>query len=108
MSNTYDVRTKKVIEVPVPDGMTSSEFDQKVIDVAKSFGNVKGIGYLEVPLFFDTKGNCNSSTSTILIKAGVSKKEVYKIEKRLPATTAGFSAHPKPWTKEEQQKAVNN
>ena len=61
------------ILIDVPDGMNSKEFDQKVSRMALSFGNNPDIKYDALTLS-KTTGNCNSSTSTILSKAGVSSK----------------------------------
>ena len=52
------------------------------------------------------EGNCNSSSSTILIKAGVSKEVIEEIEGKMQGIHWGFSSTAKPWTKEEQKKAV--
>ena len=88
--------------------MTSDEFDNKVIDVAESFGNNENITY---NIFSTNKlnGNCNSSTSTILIKSGVSEENMKKIKNNIPGLSIGFSVNnPKPWTKEEQDEAFEN
>ena len=98
---------KKVIEVTPPAGMTSEEFDQKVMDVANSFGNEEGITYFLNPLS-NTTGNCNSSTSTILIKAGVSSEQINEIDKQIPGIHWGFSDKPKPWTSDEQKAAIES
>lgn len=58
-----------------PNGMTSDDFDNKIIDVAKSFGNNENIKYSIIPTK-ETEGNCNTSTSTILLKAGVPKETI--------------------------------
>ncbi|MBD5320439.1 MAG: hypothetical protein HDS07_06055 [Bacteroides sp.] len=106
--NTADL--KKIIEVAPPADMSQEEFDQKVIEVAKSFGDNEGIKYrLDGGTSSnDTYGNCNSSTSTILLKAGVSKEQVEKIKQQIPGLKWGFESTAKPWTKEEQKKAVEN
>jgi len=52
------------------------------------------------------EGNCNSSSATILIKSGVSKETIKQIKKQLPGISWGFEPEAKPWTSEEQQKAV--
>ena len=57
---------KQIIEITPPNGMSSEQFDQKVIDVANSFGNNPDIKYSAIPTS-STEGNCNTSTSTILI-----------------------------------------
>ena len=65
---------KNVELIPVPDNMTSDVFDSKVVDVINEFGNNPNIKYTLNPINTD-EGNCNSSTSTILIKSGVSTKK---------------------------------
>ena len=89
--------------------MTPNEFDKKVIQTINSFGNVDGITY---SLFGggadDTSGNCNTSSSTILIKSGVDKKEMKSLESNIEGINTGFkTTNPKPWTKEEQEKALD-
>ena len=98
-------KLKKAIPIPPPEGMTQDEFDQKVIDVANSFGNNPEIGYLVAPLT-RTKGNCNSSTSTILLKSGVSKSFIRYLQDEIPDLHWGFETSPKPWTEKEQRDAV--
>ena len=96
---------KAKIEIPVPEGMTQSEFDDKIIETAKSFGNNPDIKY-RITAVGMTNGNCNSSTSTILLKSGVSKEDVEKIGEKIPGITWGVSTDPKPWTSKEQKEAV--
>ena len=98
------LKTKILVEVP--DGMTQDEFDQKVIDIAESFDNIEGIGYFMTPIE-STQGNCNTSTSTILYKAGVSLEKLEEIDKKVPAIDTGFGTV-KPWTKEEQERAIQD
>ncbi len=97
---------KAKIFVNVPEGMTQEEFDQKVIDVAESFGNVDGIRYNMLPIE-KTEGNCNTSTSTILIKSGVSEDQLKEIDRKIPLIDAGFGTV-KPWTKDEQERVVED
>ena len=53
--------------------MSEEEFDKRVIDAANSFGNNPRIHYdILTPEGDEITGNCNSSSSTILSKAGVS------------------------------------
>jgi len=99
-----DSRVAMKIEVPVPYGMTEDEFDQSIISTAMSYGNNPEMQYFMIPLV-NLTGNCNSSTSTILLKAGVPENEIGSIKKKLPPTAIGFSTEPKLWTKEEQDKA---
>ena len=97
---------KAKIEVPVPDGMTQNEFDEKVIEVANSFGNNPQIDYC-ITAVGKTNGNCNSSTSTILLKSGVGEDVVAEISRQIPGISWGFNTTPKPWTSNEQKEAVN-
>ena len=97
---------KARIQVIPPDGMTNDEFDNKVIQVAKSFGNNKNIRYNILPTK-EIEGNCNTSTSTILIKSGVEPQEMKRIRSLIPGFPCGFSIrYAKPWTYEEQDEAV--
>lgn len=98
---------KKKIEVLPPKGMSSEQFDQKVLDVANSFGNQDGIRYFMFPTK-QTEGNCNTSTSTILIKAGVSSEQIKDIKDRIPDISTGFSETSRPWTEEEQKAAIEH
>ena len=93
------------IPVNVPNGMTQDMFDDKVSEVAESFGNVQGINYFMAPLT-PTQGNCNTSTSTILLKAGVSKEQIKEIKDQIPGLSYGFSENENPWTEQEQKDAV--
>ncbi len=93
-------------EVPVPEGMTSEQFDSKVIKTVNSFGNEQGISYAIIPLA-ETEGNCNTSSSTILIKSGVASEVMSQLEENIPGINTGFQTEsPRPWTKEEQKQAV--
>ena len=87
--------------------MKSDEFDSKVIDVINSFGNNPNIKYNLYPTRED-EGNCNSSSSTILLKAGVSKETIEEIGEGMKGIHWGFSSTAKPWTKEEQEAAIEN
>lgn len=87
-----------------PEGMSQDEFENKVIEVAESFGENPGIGYSLNPEE-SIEGNCNSSTYTILYKSGVSKEVLQQIQENAPGKTWGFGSI-KPWTKEEQDEAV--
>lgn len=91
---------KMRVDIPPPQGLSSEEFDRKVIDVAESFGNNSEILYKIIPTKV-TEGNCNTSTSTILLKAGVPKAVIEFIKKNIPGIALGFNSCSKPWTKEE-------
>ena len=98
---------KRVIKISPPEGMSSSEFDEKVISVAESFGNNEGISYNALPSRIDiTQGNCNTSTSTILLKSGISPEQIKKIKEKIPGISYRFDTQMRPWTKEEQEDAV--
>lgn len=88
--------------------MTTKEFDEKVIQTINSFGNIDGITYTLLGGATDkTSGNCNTSSSTILIKSGVSRKEMELLESNIKGINTGFQTNvPKPWTKEEIEKAL--
>ena len=107
-SGEYTNVVKDVTKINIPEGLSSDEFDQKVVDVINSFGNNPNVKYSLNPTE-DTEGNCNSSSSTILRKAGVPAEEINQIRKKSEESGNifwGFSSKPKPWTKEEQKQAV--
>ena len=105
--NKKSNHVKGVELIPVPRDMKSDEFDSKVIDVINSFGNNPNIKYNLYPTRED-EGNCNSSSSTILLKAGVSKETVEEIGEGMKGFHWGFSSTAKPWTEEEQEAAIEN
>ncbi len=98
---------KAKILVSPPNGMTQNEFENKVVEVVKAFGNNPEIKYFLYP-YTPVQGNCNSSTSTILMKAGLSTNDINNIAKQIPGWAWGFSSQPKPWTEKEQEQAVKN
>ncbi|MCR5512005.1 MAG: hypothetical protein K6F43_00380, partial [Prevotella sp.] len=94
-------------KVNVPKGMESEQFDKKVMQTIKSFGNKDGITYNIFGGSDETSGNCNTSSSTILIKSGVGKEEMKSLESNIEGINSGFrTTTPKPWTEEEQKKAL--
>ena len=98
---------KKVITIKPPKGMNSNEFDDKIISIAESFGNNTGVRYFLAPNATNlTEGNCNTSTSTILLKAGISQEQISEIKKEIPGLSWGFSIYARPWTEEEQGQSV--
>lgn len=106
--NTDRLKKKILIEPPMNENgvqMSEEEFANKVIDIANSFGNNPEITYFLVPIT-PTQGNCNTSSSTILHKAGISDAKIKEISHQLPILHNGFGNY-RPWTEEEQQKAVN-
>ena len=94
-------------KVNVPKGMESEQFDKKVMQTINSFGNKDGITYNIFGGSDETSGNCNTSSSTILIKSGVGKEEMKSLESNIEGINSGFrTTTPKPWTEEEQTKAL--
>ena len=98
-------KLKARIIVQPPAGMTIDEFDNKVIEVGNSFRNNPNISYYMIPSKL-TEGNCNTSTSTILLKSGVSKQIIEDIKEMIPGIRIGFESILRPWTALEQKKAV--
>lgn len=96
-------KLKACIEIEPPGNMTEDEFDKKVIEVANSFDENDDKQYFILP-HNENQGNCNTSTSTILIKAGVPEKQIVEIKKNIPGNSFGFSPRPKPWTEEDLKK----
>ena len=97
-------KIKNVITINPPEGMTSEEFDNKVIEVAESFGNHKSIKYFILPILPD-RGNCNTSSYTILEKAGVTSENLSEISSQIPGLHT-FCFGTKAWTKDEQDEAA--
>lgn len=95
-------RLKNAIAIDAPEGMTSSEFDNIVISVAESFGNEGIMTYNILPGYNKLKGNCNTSSSTILYKSGVSKKKLDEYKQQMSGVISGFGDI-RPWTYEEQE-----
>ena len=102
------IKARIPIEPPLKaDGskMTVQEFDKAVIETAKSFGNDPNIEYFLSPIT-ELQGNCNTSSSTILHKAGLSDKTIQEFRKNIPGLVNGFGSY-RPWTAAEQKAAVN-
>lgn len=95
---------KNRIVVTPPSGMTVEQFDEMVIKTGNSFGNNPNITYYLEP-FEQTQGNCNSSSSTLLYKAGVPLSRIKDLRKQISGLVWGFGDI-KPWTVKEQSKAV--
>lgn len=91
---------KAKILVTPPKGQTSDQFDQAVINAANSYSNDPDVKYVLTGGGDDFTGNCNTSSSTILSKAGLSDKDLSDIEKQIPGIDAGFGKV-KAWTKPE-------
>lgn len=86
--------------------MSVEEFDRKVINVARSFGNNPNIEYFMLPGNNPTQGNCNTSSSTILHKAGVSNQQIKALRAEIPGIVSGFGSY-RPWTASEQKAAID-
>ena len=95
---------KNRIVITPPSDMTVEQFDEMVIKTGNSFGNNPNITYCLEP-FEQTQGNCNSSSSTLLYKAGVPLSRIKDLRKQISGLVWGFGDI-KPWTVEEQSKAV--
>ena len=95
---------KNAITVNPPKDMSEEDFDNKVIETAKSFGNNENFEYNIWPKE-DTEGNCNTSSSTILYKAGVSKSKLDEYREEIKGLVTGFG-NIKAWTADEQEKEV--
>ena len=103
------LKYRKAIEPPLKaDGkkMPVEEFDRKVINVARSFGNNPNIEYFMLPGNNPTQGNCNTSSSTILHKAGVSNQQIKALRAEIPGIVSGFGSY-RPWTASEQKAAID-
>jgi len=94
---------KKVIKIVPTKNINKDEFEKRVISAADLYDNNDGyMKYSLLPLG-SFEGNCHSSSSTLLYKAGVSQKELQSIKDKLPGIVTGFG-NIKSWTKEEQEK----
>ena len=103
------LKYKKAIEPPLKANgkkMSVEEFDRKVINVARSFGNNPNIKYFMLPGNNPTQGNCNTSSSTILHKAGVSNQQIKALRAEIPGIVSGFGSY-RPWTASEQKAAID-
>ncbi len=95
---------KAKIEVPIPEGVTFEQFASNVAEAVDSYIGTDPLRYNFLPMC-NAEGNCNTSTSTVLLKSGVSRECVRDIVRQIPGL-AGISALPKPWTLEERRKAL--
>ena len=100
--NGDNLNNKFLIDIPL--GMSQNDFDKKVISVAESFGNNPGIMY-DAFSNDPATGNCNTSTTTILLNSGVTKEKIASIKSQTKGLNWGFGDK-KPWTKGEQYNAV--
>ena len=91
----------QIIDVPVPDGLTEQEFDANIDKAAKQFEGNTEINYNIITNTRRT-GNCNTSTTTLLEKAGVSKEVIKELGKQIKGNAYGFGED-RPWTKEERK-----
>ncbi|WP_295731842.1 hypothetical protein [uncultured Muribaculum sp.] len=85
--------------------MTQDDFDNKVLEIANSFGDNPGITYSLLPTN-PTQGNCNTSTSTILLNSGISRDDIQSVKKQIPGISWGFSPIYRPLTITQQEEAV--
>lgn len=101
--NRVHGKLKNVIEIKPPAGVSQSVFDQTVINVAESFyeGEDSPMRYNISPIYNMTLGNCNSSTTTVLYKSGISLEELDDYKSQVKGITWGFGLV-RPWTKDEQ------
>ena len=53
----------------------------------------------------ETSGNCNTSTTTVLSKAGVPFSQICQISSRIPGIKTGVGTI-RPWTEKEQKAAI--
>ena len=96
---------KAKIPISTPANMKDEEFENRISEVAESFGNNESITYMFIPIK-ETQGNCNTSSSTILLKLGLSPKDLENLNKLIPGVVTGFDSYTRPWTKKEQEEAV--
>jgi len=96
----------QAISILAPKGMSQDKFDENVINAANSFDENPDVSYnILSPQDIETSGNCNTSSSTLLYKAGVSKKSLKEIDNKIHGNAYGFGDI-KPWTRAEKEKAV--
>ena len=96
---------KRKIEVSAPNGMTQEQFENSIRGNAKAFANDKNVTYFIYP-YQENTGNCNSSTSTLLLKSGVSGEEIDRIGSLIPGIVWGWSSKSKAWSKPEVQRML--
>ena len=53
-----------------------------------------------------TQGNCNTSSSTIFHKAGVSNQQIKALRAEIPGIVGGFGSY-RPWIASEQKAAID-
>jgi hypothetical protein len=102
----YPSNIKARFTIDIPEGMTSEEFDAKVMETAESFGDDENKSDFGYSLFGNTwlspnSGNCNSSSYTLLKKSGA---EI--LPSTLPGVAWGWGQEI-PWTEDEQKKAID-
>ena len=92
-----------IIDVPIPEGMTENMFESNIKKAAKQFEGNTEINY-NILAPSEKSGNCNTSTTTLLIKAGVTEESIQKLKKEIKGNAHGFG-QTRPWTEEERKKA---
>ena len=103
-NDTEHIKAK--IPILTPANMKEEEFENRISEVAESFGNNESITYMFIPIK-ETQGNCNTSSSTILLKSGLSEKDLENLKTLIPGVVTGFDSYTRPWTKKEQDEAVS-
>ncbi|MPM81779.1 hypothetical protein SDC9_128836 [bioreactor metagenome] len=100
-----DKNIKLEWNVSPPSGMTKEEFARLVISVANSFGNREGMRYCLYPAG-QNRGNCNTSSTTIMVKSGVDIKTILMIRVLFLHNVDWGVGIERPWTGVEQDNAI--
>lgn len=102
MKGIKDTNIKNVIEINVPNGKSTEQFDDDVMRSARDFENNTQIKYRVIPTD-ELEGNCNTSTTSLLKNVGVPMDEINKIGADIKGTTTGFGTV-RAWTDDERKK----
>jgi RHS repeat-associated protein len=102
---TEEYEYEEKIYIEPPKGKSIEEFTQDVVTAGESFGENPEIKY-NVLTGSETTGNCNTSTTTILYKAGVPKFKLKPLLKKQISGKDWGLGSVRPWTSEEQKEAV--
>lgn len=106
INGTKDDNLKAAIEIAAPEGMSSEQFDKKVISTGNNYKPESTTRYLLNPIMEFT-ANCNKGSYNLLKQSGVSKDYLKEVGSQIPGIKWGWGQD-MPWTKEEQKKAWNN
>ena len=106
INGNEDENLKNAIEIAIPEGMSSEQFDKKVISTGNNYKPESTTRYLLNPIMEFT-ANCNKGSYNLLKQSGVSKNYLQKVGSQIPGIKWGWGQD-MPWTKEEQQKAWND